>query len=127
MSALTLRRAAAEIRAENVVRDGELFCRCEDDGAWTDHWFDRSICPEPCGMMHDICVECCRIKGRCLVAETGRENGNRISTAWLAVADLLDLIAGDFPDDEDYGYNDFPTGALVVADAYLSGIDEAPK
>jgi len=21
-------------------------------------WFDRSICPEPCGTMHDYCVKC---------------------------------------------------------------------
>jgi hypothetical protein len=23
-----------------------------------DTWFDRSFCPEPCGSMHDRCVEC---------------------------------------------------------------------
>lgn len=30
-----------------------------------DTWFDRSICPEPCGAMHTICSDCGFIFGGC--------------------------------------------------------------
>jgi hypothetical protein len=30
--------------------------KCGGDGG--DNWFDRSICPEPCGMMHTRCSNC---------------------------------------------------------------------
>lgn len=94
MSADLLREAAALMRAENPIDTGSLACHCDDDGeAFTDHWFDRSICPEPCGFMHDICVECGRVKGGCVVAELGRTEGNRRTATWLAVADWLDMCA----------------------------------
>ncbi len=28
-------------------------------------WFDRSICPEPCGSMHYYCTDCGMRMGRC--------------------------------------------------------------
>ncbi|MER8047714.1 hypothetical protein [Streptomyces sp. NPDC094032] len=45
---------------------GHPFVDCADDGAegpvcpqrgGTDTWFDRPLCPEPCGSMHDRCTE----------------------------------------------------------------------
>ncbi len=30
-----------------------------------DVWFDRTICPEPCDMMHDRCTECGKVIGYC--------------------------------------------------------------
>ena len=30
-----------------------------------DEWFDRTICPEPCGMMHYYCTECGEPQDRC--------------------------------------------------------------
>lgn len=30
-----------------------------------DTWFDRAICPEPCGAMHTVCVDCSEILGGC--------------------------------------------------------------
>lgn len=44
-------------------RDG-YGCKCDDD---TNQWFDRSICPEPCGMMHTIHNYCGRHIGYCAV------------------------------------------------------------
>lgn len=94
MSAEILRRAAALIRDENAPVDQRSRCACEDGGeTFTDHWFDRSICPEPCGMMHDICVECGYPKGGCSVMAAGRANGDRLASSWLAAADWLDRTA----------------------------------
>lgn len=33
--------------------------------AHTDSWFDRSICPEPCGSMHERCSHCGKALGHC--------------------------------------------------------------
>jgi hypothetical protein len=30
-----------------------------------DTWFDRSLCPEPCGAMHDRCTTCGEVVGGC--------------------------------------------------------------
>jgi len=30
-------------------------------------WFDRNICPEPCGQMHYICEDCGQIAGTCVL------------------------------------------------------------
>lgn len=86
MSAEILREAARLMREDNPARSSALFCECEV----SDHWFDRSICPEPCGSMHDVCIDCGRVKGYCAVAVEGRANGDRLSATWLAMADLLD-------------------------------------
>jgi hypothetical protein len=91
MSAEVLREAAALMREEHALRDDSTECRCDGE---TSDWFDRSICPEPCGSMHYVCNECLGIKGRCSVASRGVVNGNRLAAAWLAVADLLDAAAG---------------------------------
>lgn len=37
-----------------------------------DMWFDRSICPEPCGSMHDRCNNCLTTMGGC-VLESDRQ------------------------------------------------------
>lgn len=85
-----IRRAANQMRAENGPVDQRSRCSCEDDGeTFTDHWFDRSICPEPCGMMHDICCECGYPKGGCQAMADARSKGGRLADSWLAVADLL--------------------------------------
>jgi hypothetical protein len=31
----------------------------------TETWFDRTVCPEPCGLMHDRCTECGEPVGGC--------------------------------------------------------------
>lgn len=53
-----------------TVQEG-LFCDCppDSDGRKPDAWFDRSICPEPCGNMHYVCETCCRVQDRCLILE----------------------------------------------------------
>lgn len=58
-------------------------CMCPED---TDHWFDRSICPDPCGSMHDICNECGHPKGGCALDPVRAQNTN-------VLHDLLDLLA----------------------------------
>ena len=106
-----LREAASAVRAEWSIDDGGLFCQCED----SDHWFDRSICPEPCDSMHDICIECGRVRGYCPVATMGRDKGNRLALSWLAVANWLDLCAEH--------HDELPCPAMdhaaTVARAYL--------
>lgn len=37
-----------------------LFCHGTDG-----EWFDRSICPDPCGWMHYRCNDCGRVQGGC--------------------------------------------------------------
>lgn len=32
-------------------------------------WFDRSICPDPCGSMHYYCTDCGKRMGRCALDE----------------------------------------------------------
>lgn len=34
-----------------------------------DTWFDRSICPEPCGSMHYVCSDCGEVTD-CLIEES---------------------------------------------------------
>lgn len=42
-----------------------------------EEWFDRSICPEPCGSMHFYCVDCGQMIGDCaLLVEIGHELGH---------------------------------------------------
>lgn len=53
----TLRRAAEQLRTPRIVD----FCSCKR----RDSWFDRSICPDPCGSMHDVCINCGMVIGRC--------------------------------------------------------------
>lgn len=38
-----------------------------------DNWFDRTLCPEPCGSMHTRCGECGRAHGRCPLDRTDRK------------------------------------------------------
>jgi hypothetical protein len=48
---------AATVLADRLItqpRPGARACDPEDT------WFDRSICPEPCGTMHTRCVDCGR-------------------------------------------------------------------
>lgn len=71
-------------------------CTPEPDG-----WFDRSVCPEPCGSMHTICGDCGRVQGYCGVAVVGRQQSDRYGAAWLAVADSLEVYA-----DEEWPYCD---------------------
>lgn len=28
-------------------------------------WFDRTICPDPCDSMHDVCIDCGVVVGHC--------------------------------------------------------------
>lgn len=82
MTAHRLRTAAAKLREVGEPSR----CACEDDGeTFTDHWFDRSICPEPCGAMHDICVECGYPEGGCMVATAAAQPSPQdLATAtWL--------------------------------------------
>lgn len=73
-------------RAEDLARPVEPFCTCEADGeTFTDHWFDRSICPEPCGSMHDVCVECGRIKGGCPLETAGQTRENAVGVLLRSV------------------------------------------
>lgn len=34
-----------------------------------DSWFDRSICADPCGMMHSYCTDCGHMMERCAFQE----------------------------------------------------------
>lgn len=89
-----LTRAAAKVREGNGPIDPRTACTCEDDGeTFTDHWFDRTICPEPCGTMHDVCNECGFPKGGCLVAEAGKGAITQERKNWLLVADWLEAEA----------------------------------
>lgn len=36
----------------------------------SDNWFDRSICPEPCGMMHTYCTLCGDTLDYCALASS---------------------------------------------------------
>lgn len=103
----TLRDVAAALRE---TRSGQ-FCTCVD----TDHWFDRSICPEPCGSMHDICVECERIQHGCPVEAQAGEP----SEFHLALADLLTVTAEnlrrDHGDDDDVTADQYAPTVLTVA------------
>ncbi|MDP9820508.1 hypothetical protein [Nocardioides massiliensis] len=120
MSAETLREAAERIRSEHVVRTDSMTCQCED---WTDSWFDRSICPEPCGSMHNVCVECSLIQGGCAWDSVGRRDSNRLARSWLAVADWLDDTAGLLEATHPNPACDlrYDGNALAVARAYLGG------
>lgn len=40
---------------EAAARLAEQSDDCEHEGG---SWFDRTICPDPCGVMHDRCVDC---------------------------------------------------------------------
>ena len=111
-----LREAAALIRKPSNADNG---CHCEDDGeTFTDHWFDRTICPEPCNTMHDICVECGRPKGGCaFAAEVGKPTPFR-----LALADWLESTANDVEHVHTPIYNLTSTTvarAVAVARTYL--------
>lgn len=57
-------------------------CVCPEE---TDSWFDRSICPDPCGSMHNICVECSLPQGGCAVDARKGSTDN-------ALYALLDLV-----------------------------------
>lgn len=52
-----LRAAASRLREPRVVS----FCDC----GRRDSWFDRSVCPDPCGSMHDVCTNCGHVIGHC--------------------------------------------------------------
>lgn len=115
MTAHRLRTAAAKLREVPAP----FRCGCEDDGeTFTDHWFDRSICPEPCGSMHDICVECGYPKGGCMVATAERQPSPRD----LATSDWLEAEAGrvERNNASDYDWTGHP--ALAVADAVLAEV-----
>lgn len=127
MSAETLREAARLMRNDWSERGDARFCQCEE----SDVWFDRTICPEPCGSMHNVCTECGRIKGYCPVAVDDSLNADRLARTWQAVADWLDDTAAGWPwDGEEPGVVDWDgdritfsesvdSRALAVATAYL--------
>ena len=85
-----LRAIAADMRATTPGR----LCTCEESG----HWFSRSICPEPCGSMHDICVDCSLVKGGCAIeAEAGEPSTLDLAlAAWISEqADRWDRMVAD--------------------------------
>lgn len=53
-------RGGAHADTPSVPEDPRA-ARC----AHQDSWFDRSVCPEPCGSMHDRCTACGEILGGC--------------------------------------------------------------
>lgn len=126
MSAEVLRQAAALMREQWPVRDkGEsVHCQCDPP---REHWFDRSVCPEPCGSMHNICGECGRVDGYCPVAVMGEVQGGRYTAAWRYVAGWLEREADDYGRRQTSrmfgGGEMFPLDpdALAVATAYLGG------
>lgn len=115
MSTDLLREAAAKVREENVVRGAATFCACGD----SPDWFDRSICPEPCGSMHYVCEVCTLIKGWCAVALSGRAEYDRRAASWLAVADWLDATAEHSEKRGLHLQTHVGASALAVATAYL--------
>lgn len=117
MTAQTLRRAAAAIRDGKTVDSTPTECVCDPE---PDHWFDRSICPEPCGSMHNICVDCGRVQGRCLVGESSRTNGNREALAWLAVADWFEATAEHVERRALHLQTQMGSAAVSAARAYLN-------
>lgn len=66
----TLDEKADRLRAEQGP------CRHDDT------WFDRTICPEPCGAMHTRCTNCSRALDRCWIelygSSTRSEFGVRV-------------------------------------------------
>lgn len=59
-----LTEAAALLRTPGP----QVSCDCGSD----DNWFDRSVCPEPCNMMHTRCSDCGRPLGGCAHDEITR-------------------------------------------------------
>jgi hypothetical protein len=56
MEALTV---AADIALGDNAGDVQrMLDEMEQDCPHNDAWFDRVICPEPCGMMHTYCADC---------------------------------------------------------------------
>lgn len=55
-----------------------------------DMWFDRNICPEPCGSMHDRCNNCLTTMGGCVLESVGE---NRHTQAFHgALSTLADNV-----------------------------------
>lgn len=101
----TLRRAAIGLRSAKDY--GE--CRCGPGG---DTWFDRSICPEPCGSMHTRCGACGGTLGVCW----WDEEQARPSDYDLAVARMLSQAA-DALEHPDLCMDCFHPTCLTVAEA----------
>lgn len=102
VSAERLRQAAERLRE---VPDS-IGCRCAEPG---DVWFDRSICPEPCGSMHDICNDCGYPLGGCLAADLAAMPSayDLAVAAWLEWMTHLEV------------HGESTARALAVADAVL--------
>ncbi|SOE25645.1 hypothetical protein [Streptomyces sp. OK228] len=48
-----------------IGSDPPFAAPCSHSGIGVSTWFDRSVCPEPCGSMHDRCTRCGRAVGGC--------------------------------------------------------------
>jgi len=43
-----------------------------------DVWFDRTVCPDPCGAMHTCCADCGRPLDPCLLDATALDQATRV-------------------------------------------------
>lgn len=60
-------------RIAHSVTPAALEAPCDHTGPDAGPWFDRAICPEPCGAMHERCSRCGAALGHCPVEEAGED------------------------------------------------------
>ncbi len=62
---IAARILAAADRAEQLAAEQAIArTKCGADAG--QNWFDRELCPEPCGSMHTRCIECGYPQGGCV-------------------------------------------------------------
>lgn len=111
MSAAQLRQAAETLRR---VSEPEV---CRNRSHESDYWFDRTVCPEPCGMMHNRCNRCLRTVGQ----ECSVEAAEAMPSARdLALADWLERTAR-LADERDVAFFNSGHPGLTIARLINSG------
>lgn len=81
-----------------------------EDCSHSDTWFNRTFCAEPCGQLHDVCVDCghafdCYFNSDLFREAEAERRLNRKSRlvkmieADLPVADRVDQIMAEFGDE----------------------------
>jgi hypothetical protein len=62
-----------------------------------DTWFNRSICAEPCGSMHDVCVDCGQVVDYCPLRTAEYEAEQRARTYSEIESILMRHIGDGYP------------------------------
>ena len=68
-----------------MVRSRAVICGCDDRA---DTWFDRSLCPEPCGAMHTRCINHGVVIDRCLLEDPDEWSDERTDVLARFTAEL---------------------------------------